>query len=364
MIAAKYLLQEHDPEQEKRKKTSRNPLVRAQLLFERKFEQLRVGYHGLLQLAIEHSAVFLILFVVFTIGSFALLYPWLGQDFFPPWIFRRPIQNPRTRADREPASRIQPVFCDEVDNAIRREIPKNEVVTVIDNIGIPYSGLNLSYTSTGIVGPSDADITVSLTPKHHPTDGYVQDLRAQLPREFPGVTFYTVPVDMVTQILNFGLPAPIDIQTIGPNVMANRAFADKLLAELSYVPGTADLRIQQPFNNPRLFIDVDRSKAQDVGLTQRDVAASLLVATSGSFQTSPTYWLDPKNGVSYSIAVQSPQYTLQSLADLEEIPLTPGSSIGSSAGTPALSAPASIGLGRERHRRRPWAQSPSRFWRT
>ncbi len=331
---AKYLLHEHDPAGAEQQKQSRNPLVRAQLAFERRFEQLRVFYFRLLQLCIAHSTAFLILFFVFTIGSFALLYPWLGQDFFPSvdaGQFKLHVRAPTGTRIEDTA-----LLCDQIDNAIRREIPKSEVVSIIDNIGIPYSGLNLSYTSTGVVGTGDADITVALAEKHHPTDRYVQDLRAKLGTEFPGVTFYTLPVDMVTQILNFGLPAPIDIQVIGHDQQGNRAFIDNLLKDISYVPGTADLRIQQPSNNPRLTVNVDRSKAQDIGLTQRDVTGSLLVSTSGSYQTSPTYWLDPRNGVSYNIAAQSPQYELQSLADLQRIPVTSPSAAATLPPNPLL----------------------------
>jgi multidrug efflux pump subunit AcrB len=264
--------------------------------------------------------VFLILFVVVCAGSFALLYPWLGQDFFPSvdaGQFKLHVRA-RTGTRIEETARL----CDEIDNAIRREIPARELVTIIDNIGIPYSGLNLSYTNTGVVGSADADITVSLTKDHRPTNDYVEDLRGKLAQEFPGVTFYSLPVDMTTQILNFGLPAPIDIQIIGHNQVANHDFAEKLMQEIKYVPGTADLHIQQPFNEPRLFVDVDRSRAQDIGLTQRDVAGSLLVALSGSFQTSPTFWLNPQNGVSYNVATQTPQYLLDSLGDLESVPIT------------------------------------------
>jgi multidrug efflux pump subunit AcrB len=336
---AKYLLQEHDPAGEKQKHQSRNPLVRAQLLFEHRFEQLRTFYFRVLQLAIAHSTVFLILFFVSNIGSFALLYPWLGQDFFPSvdaGSFKLHLRAPTGTRIEETAR-----LCDQVDDAIREEIPKSELISIIDNIGIPYSGLNLSYTSSGVVSSSDADITVALAEKHHPTDGYVQNLRAKLGAEFPGTTFYTLPVDMVTQILNFGLPAPIDIQVIGNNIQGNREFINRLLRDISYVPGTADLHIQQPFNTPHFLVDVDRSKAQDIGLTQRDVAGSLLVSTSGSFQTSPTYWLDPKNGVSYTIAAQSPQYTLQSKADLENIPLTTNSAAATTVPSPFISVGAS-----------------------
>ena len=317
---AKFLLVEHDAEAQKRKHESRNPFIRFQLAFERRFEQLRRFYHGLLALAVRHSTVFLILFLVFCVGSFALLYPWLGQDFFPSvdaGQFKLHVRA-RTGTRIEETARL----CDEVDQAIRREIPAREVVTIIDNIGIPYSGLNLSYGNSGVVGSADADITVSLTKDHHPTETYVESLRAKLGRQFPGVTFYTLPVDMTTQILNFGLPAPIDIQVIGHDQVGNHEFAEKVMQEIKYVPGTADLHIQQPFNEPRLFVDVDRSRAQDIGLTQRDVAGSLLVALSGSFQTAPTYWLNPKNGVSYNISTQTPQYALDSLDGLQSVPIT------------------------------------------
>ena len=336
---AKYLLQEHDPAAEKQKQRSRNPLVRAQLAFEHRFEQLRVFYFRVLQLAIAHSTVFLILFFVFSIGSFALLYPWLGQDFFPSVDAGQFKLHVRART----GTRIEDtaLLCDQIDHAIRREIPKSELVSIIDNIGIPYSGLNLSYTSTGVVSAADADITVALAEKHHPTDRYVQDLRAKLGVEFPGVIFYTLPVDMVTQILNFGLPAPIDIQVIGQNLQGNRVFIDRLLKDISYVPGTADLHIQQPFDNPHFFVDVNRSKAQDIGLSQRDVTNSLLASTSGSYQVSPTYWLDPRNGVSYNINAQSPQYDLQSMIDLENIPLTTTAASASVISSPNLSVGAS-----------------------
>ncbi len=317
---AKFLLVEHDPEAQKEKEKSRNPFIRFQLIFERRFEQFRNFYHGLLGLAVKHSTVFLILFLVFCLGSFALLYPWLGQDFFPSvdaGQFKLHVRA-RTGTRIEETARL----CDQVDNAIRREIPAHEVVTIIDNIGIPYSGLNLSYGNSGVVGSADADITVSLTKDHQPTEQYVRRLRGKLAQEFPGVTFYTLPVDMTTQILNFGLPAPIDIQVVGHNQAGDHDFAEKLMQEIKYVPGTADLRIQQPFNEPEFFVDVDRSRAQDIGLTQRDVAGSLLVALSGSFQTSPTFWLNPKNGVSYNIAAQTPQYSLDSLGDLQSVPIT------------------------------------------
>ncbi|HEY0760617.1 MAG TPA: efflux RND transporter permease subunit [Acidisarcina sp.] len=327
---AKYLLKEHDQDKAESNKTSRNPFIRFQLAFERNFERLRGGYTSLLNFCLQNAAMFLILFMVFSVGSFALLYPWLGQDFFPSvdgGQFKLHVRA-RTGTRIEETARL----CDEIDGAIREEIPPKELVTIIDNIGVPYSGLNLSYSNSAVVGTADADIQVSLAEKHHPSDRYVEDLRGKLAARFPGVTFYSLPVDMVTQILNFGLPSPLDIQVVGPNMAANREFAEQLMDKIKHVPGTADLRIQQPFDDPMLRLDVDRTRSQQVGLQQRDVAQSLLVATSGSFQTSPTFWLNPQNGVSYSIAVQSPQYTLDTLQQLRNIPLTAGASAGSGAG--------------------------------
>jgi multidrug efflux pump subunit AcrB len=327
---AKYLLKEHDHASEEKKNNSRNPLVRGQLLFEHLFEMLRRVYQSVLELCIEHSAVFIVVFFVVCLGSFALLYPWLGQDFFPSsdsGQFKLHVRA-RTGTRIEETARL----CDEIDNQIRQTIPKAELHTIIDNIGLPYSGLNLSYSNSAPVGPADADILVSLAEKHHPTDDYVQQLRADLPNRFPGVTFYTLPVDIVTQILNFGLPAPLDIQIIGPQMTANREIAERMMNEIKFVPGATDLRIQQPFDNPTLRINVDRTKAEEIGLQQRDVTQSLLIATSGSFQTTPTYYLNPQNGVSYNIAVQSPQYNLDSLQDLNNIPLTAGSGAGEVGG--------------------------------
>jgi multidrug efflux pump subunit AcrB len=341
---AKYLLQEHDDEAHERKLQSRNPLVQFQLKFEHYFEKFRLGYRGLLEMCLKHSAIFMIGFFVFTIGSAVLLYPFLGQDFFPSvdaGQFKMHLRA-HTGTRIEETARI----CDEVDRTIREVIPPNEVDSIIDNIGLPYSGINTTYSNSAAIGPADADVQVSLNENHHPTEAYVQKLRTVLAHRFPGVIFYELPTDMVTQILNFGLPAPIDVQIVGPNLDGNRAFAEQMLNRVKYVPGIADTRIQQPFDNPRLFIDVDRTKAQQVGLQQRDVAQSLLVATSGSFQTAPTFWLNPKTGVSYSIAVQSPQYNLDTMQDLKNIPLTAGSGGGGGAGsTASVNAAISNGAG-------------------
>jgi multidrug efflux pump subunit AcrB len=319
---AKYLLKPHSEEEEKQKQSSRNPLVSFQRRFEKRFEKLRNGYKRILDLCLRNSTALVIVFFVFSIGSAALLFPWLGQDFFPSVDGGQFLIHVRAHT----GTRIEETarLCDLVDNEIRREIPKKEIASIIDNIGLPYSGLNLSYSTSAPIGPADADVTVSLAADHNPTDKYVATLLTNLSKQFPGTEFYTLPVDMVTQILNFGLPAPLDVQIVGANMAANHALAEKIMQEIKYVPGITGLRIQQPFNYPRYFVDVDRSKAQDIGLTQRDTAGSLLVALSGSFQTSPTFWLDPSNGVSYSIAVQSPQYNLDSLQQLKNIPLTPG----------------------------------------
>jgi multidrug efflux pump subunit AcrB len=209
-----------------------------------------------------------------------------------------------------------------VEDSIRREIPKNELTNILDNIGLPYSGINLSYSNSAAIGPADADIQVSLAEKHKPTDEYVHTLRAKLAQEFPGVTFYFLPADIVSQILNFGLPAPVDIQIVGQNIEGNRQYADKLLNQIKYIPGTTDLRIQQAFNAPKLQVDIDRTKSQQAGYTARDVASNLLVALSGSFQTAPTFWLNPKNGVSYNIATQTPQYETDTLQGLGNLPIT------------------------------------------
>jgi multidrug efflux pump subunit AcrB len=233
-------------------------------------------------------------------------------------------------------------LCDHIDSTIRGEIPAKEIVNIVDNVGLPGSGINLSYSNSSPVGTADADIQVQLSEKHHPTAEYVQHLRARLAREYPGVTFYVLPVDIVTQILNFGLSSPIDLQIIGPDLYGNHALAERMLDEVRYVPGATDAHIQQPFDLPKMTVNVDRTRAQDIGMTQKDVAQSLLVAMSGSFQTSPTFFLDPKNGVSYNVAVMAPQYQLDSLAALKSLPIHGSSAaqqVSEAASTGAPGAP-------------------------
>jgi len=314
---AKYLLRAHAGESSH--PASKNPLVLFQAWFERSFERIRTAYRGLLVACVRHRCVFAGSFLAACAVSFGL-YPWLGQDFFPSvdsGEFTLHLRAPTGLRIEETAA-----LCDRVEAEIRRQIPPAEFAGVIDNIGLPYSGINLSYSSSAPIGTADADIMVALSPKHKPTAGYVHDLRFKLAQDFPGVTFYFLPSDMVTQILNFGLPAPIDIQVIGNDLQANRQFADTLLERVKYVSGTSDLRIQQTFDQPKFHIDVDRTKAREIGFTQREVASNLLITLSGSFQTSPTFWLNPKNSVSYQVATQTPQYRVQSLQDLENIPVT------------------------------------------
>jgi multidrug efflux pump subunit AcrB len=326
---AKYLLHEHDDAAIARKGVSRNPFVRFQNGFESGFTKFRHGYLRLLTLCLDYAGVFLIAFLLFAVGSVALLVPWLGQDFFP----SVDAGQFKIHVRAQTGTRIEETaaLCDHIDATIRENIPASEVVTIVDNIGLPYSGLNLSYSTSAPIGPADADIQVQLTPKHHSTDDYVANLRTILAREFPGTTFYVLPVDIVTQILNFGLSAPIDIQLVGPNLYGNRALAEQMLNEIRYVPGASDARIQQPFNYPNMTVNVDRTRAQAIGLTQRDVAQSLLVALSGSFQTTPSFYLDPRNGVSYNVAVQSPQYSLNTLAALQSLPVTASANSPSAA---------------------------------
>ncbi|MDR3741656.1 MAG: efflux RND transporter permease subunit [Terracidiphilus sp.] len=316
---ALYLLKEHSDTDEQRRRTSRNPFVVFQRGFERVFTRIRIGYLSLLGLCVDHARVFLALFLAFTVASVGLLVPWLGQDFFPSVDSGQFKIHVRART----GTRIEETaaLCDHVDATIRRTIPANEIVTIMDNIGLPYSGLNLSYSTSAPVGTADADIQVQLSEHHKSTDEYVSQLRDTLAREYPGVMFYVLPVDIVTQILNFGLAAPIDVQLVGPRLYENRALAEKMLNEVRYVPGAADARIQQPFDLPEMTVNVDRTRAAAMGLTQQNVAQSMLVSMSGSFQTAPSFYLDPRTGVTYNVAIQAPQYSLSTLADLRGLPL-------------------------------------------
>jgi multidrug efflux pump subunit AcrB len=334
---AMYLLHTHDEAEVAGKRASRNPFVRFQLAFERGFESFRLAYARLLALCLSHPKAFLVLFFLASAGSVALLAPWLGQDFFPSVDSGQFKIHVRART----GTRIEEtaLLCDHIDSTIRENIPANEVVSIVDNIGLPYSGLNLSYSTSAPIGPADADIQVQLSKDHHPTAAYLERLRGVLARDYPGVTFYALPVDIVTQILNFGLSAPIDIQVVGPNLDANHDLAERVANELRTIPGAADVRIQQPFDDPKMTVAVDRTRAATVGLAQKDVAQSILVALSGSFQTTPSFYLDPKTGVTYNVAIQSPQYKLDTLAELESLPVTSSSAAQSATGAPQPGAP-------------------------
>jgi multidrug efflux pump subunit AcrB len=334
---AKYLLKEHDDAEFERKRASRNPFVRFQSGFENLFDLFRRAYLGILTLCVDRSGIFIVLFLVFAVGSIGILGPWLGQDFFPSvdsGAFKIHLRARTGTRIEETAA-----LCDHIDATIRQNVPAGEVVTIVDNVGLPNSSLNLSYSTSAPIGPADADIDVQLTQNHHPTADYIERLRTVLPREYPGVTFYMLPVDIVTQILNFGLSAPIDIQIVGPDLYGNRALAEQIANQVRYIRGAADVRIQQPFDYPNFNVDVDRTRAQSIGLTQRDVATSLLISLSGSFQTSPSFYLDPKNGVTYNVAIQAPQYRIDSVSGLKSLPVNSNAMAQSSAGAAATGAP-------------------------
>src|SRR2546425_285243 len=298
---------------------SRNPLARGQQAFERGFERGRLAYRRLLMLLVGRRVVFIPVFLAVCLSAF-LLAPRLGENFFPDTDSGQFTLHLRTRI--EETARL----TDVVEQAIRREIPASEMDVIIDNIGMPYSSINWMHSASGVIGAADADVLVSLKANHRPTADYVRALRQKLPQEFPGVTFYFLPADIVTQIINFGLPAPIDIQIEGADIQGNRRTADKMLNELRQVRGLVDLRVHQRFDYPKFDVAIDRTKAGQAGFTARDLASSLLVSLSGSFQTTPTFFLNWQNGVNYNLATQTPQYRIQSLNDLQNIPITTPSS--------------------------------------
>jgi multidrug efflux pump subunit AcrB len=298
---------------------SRNPLVRMQKAFDKGFENVRHIYESLLRTLIQRRMIFIPIFLLVCICAGALI-PWLGRDFFPDTDSGQFVLHFRAKT----GTRIEDtaMLADQIENTIRRQIPKQEVQGIDDDIGLPYSQINFMYNTSGVIGASDADVLVSLNPKHHPTADYVGTLRTILPRQFPGTTFYFLPADIVTQILNFGLPAPVDLQIEGQDQAKNHELATRVLEELRHVPGLTDLRIQQPLDYPMFNISVDRTKAAIGGYTDRDVNNSLLVALSGSFQTIPTFFLNWNNGVQYELISQTPQYRIQSLQSVGNIPLT------------------------------------------
>jgi multidrug efflux pump subunit AcrB len=311
---AMYLLRPHQQDAEPK---PWNLAGRFQRVFERGFEAMRMSYLGTLETCIRRRRFFVPAFLALCAAAFLLL-PWLGRDFFPATDAGQFNLHFRAKT----GTRIEETarLGDLVETSIREAIPESEISSIIDNIGLPYSSINMAYSNSAPIGTMDADVLVTLQPGHRPSDLYVHELRRKLPREFPGVTFYFLPADIISQILNFGLPAPIDIQVSGLNLNANHVFATNLLSQLRTVPGAVDLRVHQLFDLPRIQVNVDRTKAIESGYSPLDVANSLLISLSGSAQTNPTYWLDPKNGVEYSLVTQTPQYDISSVSDLNNVP--------------------------------------------
>ncbi|HZY63702.1 MAG TPA: efflux RND transporter permease subunit, partial [Edaphobacter sp.] len=312
---AMYLLKVHDAHDA----PSRNPFARFQRAFERGFERVRAVYHGVLTRLVHARKLFVPVFLLVCLCGFILV-PFLGQNFFPSSDNGSFILHLRAKS----GTRIEETarLSDLVEKTIRQTIPASEMDNILDNIGLPYSPMNFQHSTSGLIGAGDADILVSLKEKHRPTADYVRLLREKLPRAFPGVTFYFLPSDIVTEILNFGLPSPIDVQLEGADIAGNRKVANDILRQLRQVPGLVDLRIQQPDDYPTFKIDVDRTKASQGGFTEHDVSGSVVNILSGSSQLSPMFFLDMKNGVNYSIVAQTPQYDVQSLTDLRNIPIT------------------------------------------
>jgi len=297
------------------------PLVLLQQGFEKAFDRFREAYHKLLGVILAHRLLFAGLFLAFSVTSW-LLVPFLGQDFFPgvdAGTFRLHVRASTGTRIEETA-----VLVDHVEESIRRGIPAAELQGIIDNIGIPISGINLSYNDSGTAGSADADIMVSLKTGHHPTAGYVRKLRLALNRDFPGGTFYFLPADIVSETINFGLPAPYDIQVVGRDLTGNQQAAASIAEKIRHVPGAVDVRVQQPANLPRFEFAIDRTKASELNLSERDVAGSVLLSLSGSTQVQPAYWLDSSIGVQYLLNIRAPEYRMTSLSDLNSMPLTAG----------------------------------------
>ncbi|HZP68236.1 MAG TPA: efflux RND transporter permease subunit [Rudaea sp.] len=314
---AKYLLKPHAAHVEVADAApSPHPLVRFQRAFESRFVALRRGYRELLALAIAHRRVFVAGFLLFVCASFLML-PMLGRNFFPAVDGGQILMHVRvpvgTRVEETAAK-----FAD-VEKAIREIIPADELAATVDNVGSYISSINTIYNNTGTIGEQDGDIQISLAEGHRPTAGYVERMREQLPRRFPGFTFSFLPADIVSQILNFGAPAPVDLQVRGNNLEADFAYANKLLAAIRHIPGVVDAHIQQSAAAPVLNVEVDRSRAGLAGVTERDVTNSLVVNLAGSSQVAPTFWLNPQNGVNYPIVMQTPQYQVDSLEKLQNL---------------------------------------------
>jgi len=332
---ASYLLVEHgdvhDQDVARSHDTSaghhpKNPLARLQHGFEMRFEKVRATYENYLTFALAYRKIFAAGFLAFALLSL-LLVPFLGRNFFPAvdageisLHVRAPVG---TRIEETAA------LFDHIEKRIRQVIPADELSSVVDNIGLPVSVTGTTYLNSGTVGPEDGDILVTLKEDHAATAGYVKKLRTVLPQSFPGSTFSFLPADIVSQVLNFGSPAPIDVQVAGPDKARDEAYAAELRRRIAAISGAADVRLQQSSHYPSFAVNVDRTRAGQVGITERDVTNSMVVNLAGSVQVAPTYWLNPKNGVSYPIVIQTPQYRMDSLSDLKNLSVT-GSKPGSS----------------------------------
>jgi multidrug efflux pump subunit AcrB len=313
---AMYWLKAHDPHAAGPK----GVFGRFQSGFERRFEAVRGRYHRALGAALGRGGVFIGVFLILVLASM-LLYPTLGRNFFPSidaGQIKLHLRAPTGTRVEETAA-----LTDRVEQAIKRVIPPSEIASIVDNIGLPSSGINLTYSNSGTIGAGDADVLIALHEGHAPTADYVRELRKRLPEWFPGTSFAFLPADIVSQILNFGLPAPIDVQITGSSPQ-NLELATRLLTEMRQIPGLVDLRLQQPYNQPELRVTADRSRGEQLGLTQREISSNLLIALSGSFQTSPTFWLNGKTGVQYPIVAQVPQRNLTSIDDLRNVPVSGG----------------------------------------
>src|SRR5262249_44174894 len=296
----------------------KRPFVTTQMSFERAFARFRAGYGSLLAAFLERRGAFATVFFFFCAGSAGLVFQ-LGRDFFPTvdaGQFRLHLRA-HTGTRIEETVRV----VEQVERVIREEVPGRELAGILDNIGMPNSGISLSYTTSGLTGAGDADILVSLKPGHGATPEHVRRLRGRLNREFPSVMFYFLPADIVSQTLNFGLPSPLDVQVVGRDQVKNRQVAARLADRLRQVPGAVDVRVQQPGDQPKLRVAVDRTKAGELGLTERDVANSVLLSLSGSGQVQPSYWVNPGPGIQYLVNVRAPEHVMDSLAALQSIPI-------------------------------------------
>ena len=296
------------------------PFVRFQRAFENGFDRFRNGYRALLTSCFHNRGIVAIVFLAFCLASWLLTLS-LGRNFFPSvdaGQFLLHVRGP-TGMRIEETERL----CGEVNSVIHNVVPADELSGILDNIGIPNSSINLSYNNSGTIGAGDADILVQLKPGHAPTEDYVRELRSRLNREFPGNLFYFLPADIVSQTLNFGLPAPFDIQVVGRSPK-NYDIANQLADEINKIPGAVDVRVNQPNNLPQLTIEVERVKAAQLGLTEDNVANAVLLGLSGSSQVQPVYWLDPTFGIQYLINVYTPQYAIDSVAQLNAMPVQLG----------------------------------------